>query len=92
MTQEDAIARCRAMSIKIDSLVSIKVIKQCGSLLRCAIEGCNQYYAMKIAKNTLDEHIVRLMRIINMEIDLLHGVCNVWMSECEILQGSNEPL
>jgi len=46
--------------------------------------------ALDVAKNTFDESKMTLTRIMHMQADLLHGVCNVRSCECQPLQCSRQ--
>jgi hypothetical protein len=46
--------------------------------------------ALEIAKNTLHEGKVRLSGIMHEEIDFLDSICNIWLSEGEVLKSVSE--
>jgi hypothetical protein len=43
-----------------------------------------------VPKNALESCQVRLSRIVHVETDLLHGVCNVGPCEGQVLQGTSK--
>ena len=46
---------------------------------------------LEVAENALDESEMTFMRIVHVQADLLHGVCNIWTREGHPLKCSGNP-